>query len=125
MFRINQLFLVSYWKGFVGLDIISSLILHILVDETAVVYAGLQTDSALLQQEYLEDTENVNYETFHDKVWPNIKEIYKPDGEKQEGKEEPAKGDTEQPPVPTATPDPVMPPPQVCDVTAFLIHHCF
>lgn len=78
-----------------------------------------------LPQEYLEDSEDVNYETFHTKIWPNIKEIYKTEGEKQEAKEEPAKGDTEQPPEPTVAPDPVTPPPQVSDVTPVSVLHCF
>ena len=36
-------------------------------------------------KEYLEDNEAVNYETFHDKVWPNVKEILEKEREKTEG----------------------------------------
>jgi len=70
----------------------------------------------LLWQEYLEDSEQVDYETFHGKVWPNIKEIYTKEKEKQEAQEEElAKGDTEQPPEPTVAPDTTTPPPEVSD----------
>ena len=59
-------------------------------------------------KEYLEDNEAVDYETFHDKVWPNVKEILEKEREKKEGTEEPVKGDTDQPalptPIPTITP---------------------
>ncbi|KAK2194125.1 hypothetical protein NP493_2g09049 [Ridgeia piscesae] len=64
-------------------------------------------------KEYLEDSEQVDYETFHGKVWPNIKEIYTKEKEKQEAQEEElAKGDTEQPPEPTVAPDTTTPPPE-------------
>ena len=55
-------------------------------------------------KEYLEDNEEVNYETFHDKVWPNVKEILEKDREKTEGTKEPVKGDTDQPALPTPRP---------------------
>ena len=59
-------------------------------------------------REYLENNEAVDYETFHDKVWPNVKEILEKEREKKEGTEELVKGDTDQPalhtPIPTITP---------------------
>ena len=55
-------------------------------------------------KEYLEDNEAVNYETFHDKVWPNVKEILEKEREKTEGTKEPVKGDTDQPALPTPRP---------------------
>ena len=55
-------------------------------------------------KEYLEDNEAVNYETFHDKVWPNVKEILEKEREKREGTEELVKGDTDQPALPTPRP---------------------
>ena len=55
-------------------------------------------------KEYLEDNEAVNYETFHDKVWPNVKEILEKEREKTEGTKEPVKGDTDRPVLPTPRP---------------------
>ena len=52
----------------------------------------------------MEDNEEVDYETFHDKVWPNVKEILEKGEGKEEGAEEPAKGDTDQPSLPTPAP---------------------
>ena len=61
-------------------------------------------------KEYLEDNEAVNYETFHDKVWPNVKDILEKEREKTEGTKEPVKGDTDQPALPT--PRPTITPPK-------------
>ena len=55
-------------------------------------------------KEYLEDNEAVNCETFHDKVWPNVKEILEKEREKTEGTKEPVKGDTDQTALPTPRP---------------------
>ena len=61
-------------------------------------------------KEYPEDNEAVDYETFHNKVWPNVKEILEKEREKKEGTEEPLKGDTDQPVLPT--PIPMITPPK-------------
>ncbi|CAG5121390.1 unnamed protein product, partial [Candidula unifasciata] len=41
--------------------------------------------------EYLEDSEQVDLATFTTKIWPNIKEIYKPKDSKVEAESEPEK----------------------------------
>ncbi|XP_055885925.1 glucosidase 2 subunit beta-like isoform X2 [Biomphalaria glabrata] len=40
-------------------------------------------------KEYLEDSDQVDLVTFTEKIWPNIKEIYKPIGSKEEAQSEP------------------------------------
>ena len=54
-------------------------------------------------QEYLEDNEQTDLATFTEKIWPNVKEIFKPKA--AEGGEEGQHGDNAQPPEELPTPE--------------------
>ncbi|XP_059168409.1 glucosidase 2 subunit beta-like isoform X1 [Physella acuta] len=60
-------------------------------------------------REYLEEREEVDLETFTEKIWPNVKEIYKPYGSIQEETKEEKKDEAPAPPEVPEEADPEIP----------------